>query len=206
MNAMIVDYGMSNLGSIRRAVEECGADVFVSANPADLDKAGRIILPGVGAFPDGMSNLRETGFVPYLKKAVSDGAPLLGICLGMQLLATRSYEEGVTEGLNFLPGEVRPLIPRNEGDRVPHVGWNEIHKTKDSPILENVPDGSDFYFVHSYHLAPEYPADILAKTDYCGGFACVFGRGNVFGAQFHPEKSGGMGFQILRNFLNYYGR
>ncbi|MDR1511045.1 MAG: imidazole glycerol phosphate synthase subunit HisH [Synergistaceae bacterium] len=206
MSTMIVDYGMSNLGSIRRAVEECGADVFVSGSPSDIETAEHVILPGVGAFPDGMRNLREAGFESALKKAVSDGVPLLGICLGMQLLSTRGYEEGVCEGLNLIPGEVRLLVSRNGEDRVPHVGWNDLRKVRDSPILENVPGGSDFYFVHSYHLVPEHSGDVLAETDYCGGFACVFGRGNVFGTQFHPEKSGGMGFRILRNFLNYHSR
>jgi glutamine amidotransferase len=205
MSTMIVDYGMSNLGSIRRAVEECGCDVFVSDDPRDVGAAEHVILPGVGAFPDGMRNLREKGFADRLWEVVDEGVPLLGICLGMQLLSTRSYEEGITDGLNFVPGEVRLLIPKDAGDKVPHVGWNELNKTQDTPILANIPDGTDFYFVHSYHFVPERTEDIFAETDYCGGFACVIGRRNVFGTQFHPEKSGRMGFQILRNFLNFHG-
>ncbi|MDR1159247.1 MAG: imidazole glycerol phosphate synthase subunit HisH [Syntrophomonadaceae bacterium] len=204
MSTLIVDYGMSNLGSIRRAVQECGAAVVVSDNARDIDTADHIILPGVGAFPDGMRNLCAKGWIEALNKAVAKGIPLLGICLGMQLLSSRGYEEGDTEGLNFIPGEVRRLVSQNKNERLPHVGWNELYVRKRTKFLENIPDGTDFYFVHSYHFVPETKSDILAETYYGDGFVCVLERGNVFGTQFHPEKSGQMGFQILKNFLTIY--
>jgi glutamine amidotransferase len=205
MSTLIIDYGMSNLGSIRRAVQECGAVAFVSDNPRDADASDHIILPGVGAFADGMRNLRGKGWIEALSCAVSKGIPLLGICLGMQLLASRGYEEGDTEGLNFIPGKVKRLIPQNENERIPHVGWNELYKVKkEIKFLDGVPDGTDFYFVHSYHFVPESLDDVLAETHYGDGFVCAIERKNVFGTQFHPEKSGRMGFQILKNFLNIY--
>jgi glutamine amidotransferase len=205
MSALIIDYGMSNLGSIRRAVQECGADVIVSDNPKSLDMADHIILPGVGAFPDGMLNLNRKGWTEALNEVVSTGVPFLGICLGMQLLASRGYEEGDTAGLNFIPGKVERLISQNEGERIPHIGWNELYKTKNgAQLLENIPNGADFYFVHSYHFVPESLDDVLAETYYCNGFACVIQRKNIFGTQFHPEKSGQMGFQLLKNFLGMY--
>jgi glutamine amidotransferase len=204
MGTLIIDYGMSNLGSIRRAVQECGSSVIVSDNIRDIEMADHVILPGVGAFPDGMRNLYANGWIEALRKVVSKGVPLLGICLGMQLLSSRGYEEGDTEGLNFIPGEVRRLISQNKNERLPHIGWNEICARKRTKFLENIPDGTDFYFVHSYHFVPEVTSDILAETYYCDGFTCIVERENVFGTQFHPEKSGRMGFQILRNFLNIY--
>jgi glutamine amidotransferase len=204
MGTLIVDYGMSNLGSIRRAAQECGATVVVSDDPKDIDMANHIILPGVGAFPDGMRNLRTKGWIEALDKAVSKGIPLLGICLGMQLLSSCGYEGVSTKGLNYIPGEVRLLISQNKNERLPHVGWNELYVRRRTKLLESIPDGTDFYFVHSYHFVPEIISDISAETSYCDGFVCVVERANVFGTQFHPEKSGRMGFQILRNFLNIY--
>jgi glutamine amidotransferase len=195
---------MGNLGSIRRAVQECGATVIVSDNLRDIDAVDHVILPGVGAFSDGMRNLCTKGWTEVLNKAVSKGVPLLGICLGMQLLSSSGCEGGTTRGLNFIPGEVRRLIPQNENERLPHVGWNELYVRKRTKLLENISDGSDFYFVHSYHFVPELISDISAETCYCDGFVGVIERKNVFGTQFHPEKSGRMGFQILKNFLNSY--
>lgn len=205
MKVLIIDYGMSNLGSIRRALEECGADVLVSDDPADLKEASHVVLPGVGAFGDGMRNLADRGWPEKLNKIViGEGIPMLGICLGMQLLADRGFEGGEHAGLGLVPGEVRRFVPSPAGERVPHVGWNEIFRVCDSPLLLDIKDGTDFYFVHSYHFIAKEDRYIVAKTPYCGDFSSVVSRDNVFGVQFHPEKSGPMGFQLLKNFLNFW--
>lgn len=205
MKVLIIDYGMSNLGSIRRALEECGADVLVSDDPADLKEASHVVLPGVGAFGDGMRNLADGGWLEKLTKIVlGEGVPMLGICLGMQLLADRGYEGGEYAGLGFVSGEVKRFVPGPAGERIPHVGWNEIFRVRENPLLNNIKDGTDFYFVHSYYFEVKQEQNIVAKTPYCGDFTSVVCRDNVFGVQFHPEKSGPMGFQLLKNFLNYW--
>lgn len=202
MSVLIVDYGMGNLGSVRRAFEECGAEVFISADPADCNVAGHIVLPGVGSFPDGMAALTERGWLPALRAATQqERVPLLGICLGMQLLAGRGAEGRSTEGLGLIPGVVLRMEPESAQVRIPHVGWNEVHHDGSQPLLSGVPSGADFYFVHSYHFVPEHASDVMASTPYCGSFVSVLGRGNVYGTQFHPEKSSRYGFQLIRNFL-----
>ena len=204
MSVLIVDYGLSNLGSIRRSLEECGAAVRVSDDPKSLKTASRVVLPGVGSFADGMANLRKGGWLTPLREAAKDEKiPLLGICLGMQLLADRGHEGGDIPGLGLLPGEVRRLEPRSYAERIPHVGWNEINPLGKSPLLDGIPDGSDFYFVHSYHFIPEYDDLVLATTPYCGKFVSAAGTDNIIGVQFHPEKSGRPGFHILANFLSW---
>lgn len=204
MTVLVVDYGMSNLGSIRRALEECGAQVAISDNTADLKTAERIVLPGVGAFCDGMANLIKGGWVDALRNEVlQNRIPLLGICLGMQLLADKGYEGRECGGMGLLSGEVKRLERSNKNERIPHVGWNEIYKMSSSPLLEGIKDGSDFYFVHSFHFIPNDDQNIKATTPYCGGFVSVVAHENIFGTQFHPEKSQVLGFQILKNFLNY---
>jgi glutamine amidotransferase len=201
IKALIINYGMGNLGSVSRAFEECGADVLVSEDPADLADADRIVLPGVGAFPDGMANLTAAGWPEQLRNTLQDpGVHLLGICLGMQLLADKGYEGGETRGLSLIPGEVKLLEPTND-ERIPHVGWNEVGQEQPCPLLTGIADGTDFYFVHSYHFQPADAGNVLATAPYCGGFASVVGSRNVFGAQFHPEKSAKAGFQLIRNFL-----
>ena len=203
MTVLIIDYGMSNLGSIRRALEECGADVIVSDNPNDLKRAKKIILPGVGSFGDGMKNLREQGWIDKIKKEIfNSNIPLLGICLGMQLLADKGYEGGEHEGLGLIPGEVKKLRPGSKEERLPHIGWNEVHKVTSNKLLEDITDGSDFYFVHSYYFEVKYNENIIACTPYCGQFPSVINAGNVYGTQFHPEKSIPAGFKLLKNFLN----
>ena len=202
MSVLIVDYGMSNLGSVKRAFEECGASAHVSDDPADCLQAEHIVLPGVGSFADGMSALLAGGWVGPLRYAVlEEKIPLLGICLGMQLLADTGFEGGETAGLGLIPGEVRRLTADTPETRIPHVGWNEAHHDGTHPLFAGIPDGADFYFVHSYHLVPVDAADALAGTPYCGTFTSVVGRGTVYGTQFHPEKSSRYGFQLIRNFL-----
>lgn len=201
---MIVDYGLCNLGSVHRAFEECGATVVVRDRVEDLKAASHIVLPGVGAFGDAMDILNERGWTESLRHAaLVDGKPLLGICLGMQLFFTIGHEGGKREGLDLVPGEVRRFGSSVGKLRVPHVGWNEIHATKGSELLRSVPDGTDVYFVHSYHASPENEDDVLLRTPYGDRFVSGIERGNIFGLQFHPEKSGRMGFNLLKNFLNF---
>jgi glutamine amidotransferase len=198
----IVDYGMCNLDSVRRAIEECGARAVVTDEASDIEAADRIILPGVGAFPDAMANLRARELDKVLDDQVrAEEAPFLGICLGMQLLATVGLENGETPGLGWIDGEVRRFVPTDTDRRIPHVGWNEVTPVRDSPLFDGIVPGSDFYFVHSYHFACGSADDVVATTPYCGGFASVVGHGNVHAVQFHPEKSQKVGLQLLANFL-----
>ncbi|MDD5085022.1 MAG: imidazole glycerol phosphate synthase subunit HisH [Candidatus Omnitrophica bacterium] len=202
MDVVVVDYGMGNLGSVRRSLEECGAKVLVSGDPSDLESASRVILPGVGAFADGMAHLRERGWIEALKRNIREAQiPLLGICLGMQLLADKGYEGGQTEGLGLVPGVVKRFEPGEPTVRIPHVGWNEVHITRPNPLFSGIPDNCDFYFVHSYYFVSEDDGSVVATTPFCGGFASAVMEGSVFGVQFHPEKSSRHGFCLLRNFL-----
>ncbi|MBF0492106.1 MAG: imidazole glycerol phosphate synthase subunit HisH [Deltaproteobacteria bacterium] len=197
----LIDYGMGNLGSLRRSLEECEAEVTTLEDPRELKTAPKIILPGVGAFGDGMKNLRERGWLEAIDSAVRDyKVPMLGICLGMQMMASKGFEGEECSGLNLIPGEVKRLLPRAT-ERIPHVGWNEMQQAVAHPLFEKIPNHSDFYFVHSYHFIPENSAHVLAKTPYCGEFVSCVGHENVLGVQFHPEKSSKAGFQLLRNFL-----
>lgn len=199
---LVIDYGMGNLGSVKRALEECGAsEVVISHYEADFDKCTHAVLPGVGSFRDAMHNLHAQNLVPRIQKlALEDKVPFLGICLGMQLLASKGEEHGMTEGLGLIEGEVR-LLQATGDERIPHVGWNEIHKQSEHQILSDIPDRSDFYFVHSFHFDVKNERDIVAKTPYGGEFVSVVGRDNIAGTQFHPEKSSFAGFQLLKNFL-----
>lgn len=174
----------------------------VTDDPEELDRADRIVLPGVGAFEDAMRNLRDRGLDEALAKAVlAEGAPLLGICLGMQLLAERGTEGTETPGLGFVAGVVARLEPTATDRRIPHVGWNEVHEQRPSTLLQGIPRDADFYFVHSYHVRCNDRDDVAAMTPYCGGFSSVIERRNIFGTQFHPEKSQRHGFALLKNFL-----
>lgn len=199
----IVDYGMGNLDSVVRAVEECGGCPLVTRQAADIAIADAIILPGVGAFADAMQNIRVYHLDDILSEHVlAKQTPFLGICLGMQLLATRGFEGGQTEGLGWIPGEVRQLLPAGEDLRVPHIGWNEVFVVRESPLLLGIDQQSCFYFAHSYHLVPSDDRYIIAKTKYACGFVSVTQHEMIFGVQFHPEKSQRLGFKILRNFLS----
>lgn len=201
MRVAIIDYGMGNLFSVKRAFEECGADVFVTTNPLELNEATHIVLPGVGAFPDAMKRLASEGWIDEINNNVEIGIPFLGICLGMQLLAEWGDEVERTKGLGLIKGEVIRLIPVFE-DRIPHVGWNEVHQKSIHPIFNGLPDRSDFYFVHSFHFEVSNTEDILATTPYCGGFVSAVNHKNIYGVQFHPEKSQKLGFKLIKNFLN----
>jgi glutamine amidotransferase len=195
----IVDYGIGNLHSVRKAVEFVGGEAIVTGDPALFQKADKVILPGVGAFKDGMRGLASSGFIPAIESFVASGRPLLGICLGMQLLFEQSREAGRHTGLGILPGQVRALEP--DGLKVPQIGWNQLVVQKESPLFTQVGSGSYVYFNHSFYCQPTDPGNILATTDYGASFAAVVGSGQVFGFQFHPEKSQRVGLQLLQNFV-----
>jgi len=202
MNTIIIDYGLCNLDSVKRAVEECGGKTIITDQPDLAKQASKIFLPGVGNFLEGIQRLKRTGWYDVLRKeVVENGIPLLGICLGMQLLASYGEEGGGSEGLQLIPGKVVKLRARSNSDRIPHVGWNEVYQRRNSPLFEGIHAGKDFYFVHSYHFIPEDSGDTTATTPYCGGFASAVNKGNVYGVQFHPEKSQRVGFALIRNFL-----
>lgn len=199
----IIDYGMCNLDSVSRAVEECGGYPLVTDQKREIESADRIILPGVGAFPDAMSNIRQRFLDHILREQVLERhIPLLGICLGMQLLASRGLEFTETDGLDLVPGVVDRFDTAHEDIRIPHVGWNEVYPTRSSVLFNGIPAGKDFYFVHSYHFRPSDDADILATTPYGAGFVSAVQHDLIFGIQFHPEKSQRMGFALLKNFLS----
>ena len=205
MKVAVIDYGMGNLASVRRALEEVGASASIVGDPDAIGDATHIVLPGVGAFKDAMSRLDAAAWPERLKRAVQmEGIPLLGICLGMQLLADSGEEGGITEGLGLVPGRVMRLTAAAR-KRIPHVGWNDVNALKDAALFEGIPDGADFYFVHSYHFVPAEATTGLASTDYCGKFISAVSCGCVFGVQFHPEKSSRHGLRLLRNFLAIRG-
>jgi glutamine amidotransferase len=197
----IIDYGLCNIDSIRRATEVCGGRPTVTRNPDDLFDQDLLILPGVGAFGAAMANLDAWGLADPIRGRVEGGTPLLGICLGMQLLADRSEEGGSFRGLGLIPGDVVQLKAAKVGERVPHMGWNEAAFARPDPISHDIADGTDFYFVHSFHLRCTDEADILARTPFCGGFVSAVRRGSVWGTQFHPEKSWPAGHQLLANYI-----
>lgn len=203
MSVLVVDYGMGNLGSVKRAFEEAGATVIVSQSLEALKSASKVILPGVGAYPDGMKALIASGWNVALEEfVVTQGKPILGICLGMQLLASLGHEGEKTDGLGFIPGSVDKFSPPQPEVRVPHVGWNEVNPMSSSHLFDSIDVATDYYFVHSYHFVPENPEHILATTPYCGEFVSAVGKDNVYGVQFHPEKSSKAGFKLINNFLN----
>ncbi len=199
---VIVDYGMCNLDSMARAIEECGGSPVVADNPSELKDATHIILPGVGAFPDAIRNLTERNFHNALaEQALDNQIPFLGVCLGMQLLAELGTEGGETPGLGWIAGEVRRLNPTATDTRIPHIGWNEVFPAQDDPLFDGIAPGTDFYFVHSYHFVCRDKETVAATTPYADGFTSAVVHGNIRGVQFHPEKSQKPGFKLLKNFL-----
>lgn len=203
MRLAVIDYRINNIGSLVRSLQLCGIDPSVARDGNDLTGADKVILPGVGAFGDGMQKLDELGFTQALKQFVLvEKKPLLGICLGMQLLAKAGDEGRFCQGLGFLDFSIEKLTPASD-ERLPHIGWNSISKHSESKLLAGLPDGADFYFVHSYGARiGNSRTSCVATVDYAGGFAAVVESDNIFGVQFHPEKSYPFGFTVLKNFLN----
>ncbi len=201
----IVDYGMGNVRSVLNAFEAIGADAHVTADPAALDEATHIVLPGVGAFGDAMAALHQRNLVvPLRRQALTRHKPFLGICLGMQLLAKRSTEHGVTDGLGWFDAEVVRFDLAQPGLNVPHMGWNDIEPARSHPLFAGLrPSEFTFYFVHSYRMICDVSDDVAAACDYGGRFVAAIARDNIFAAQFHPEKSQDSGLHILRNFVEW---
>ncbi len=195
----LVDHGVGNLRSVEKALAAVGAQVCLTADPAAILSAEKVVLPGVGAFADAMDGLRSRGLVEPLLTATQREIPLLGICVGMQMLFEVSEEHGEHVGLGLLPGRVR-RFPET-GLKIPHTGWNRLLIERDTPLLKGLPPDSYAYFNHSYYCDPAEPSDVLASTDYGLRYAAVVGRGALYGVQFHPEKSQLVGLQILRNFV-----
>ena len=191
---------MGNLRSVEKAVEAVGGRPVITGDPDAVRKGTRLILPGVGAFGDAMENLRRGDLDNAILEAVKSGRPLLGLCLGLQLLFTQSEEFGSHEGLNLIPGNVRKF--NEPGLRVPHVGWNQIEGVQSNPLLQGIREGSYFYFVHSFYVAPAVTKSVLCWTNYGHRFCSIARSDNVWGAQFHPEKSQDAGKKLLSNFLN----
>lgn len=200
----IIDYGMGNLFSVYHALEMVGADVKICNSPVDLDDVERVVLPGVGAFRDCISNLEKRGFIDALEKNIlGKSKPFLGICLGMQLLARKSEEGGIQKGLGWFDADVLRLAPGEAALRVPQIGWNDIRYRKESPFFAGLPQYPDFYFVHSYAMKCNNENDIEAVCDYGSTVTAAVRKNNIFAVQFHPEKSQEYGLKILSNFVRW---
>jgi glutamine amidotransferase len=198
VKVVIVDFGAGNLHSVSRAVVNAGTRPLVTSNPSYLEDAEAVIVPGVGAAADTMSNLRASGFVEPIRDYIASGRPFLGVCMGQQALFEVSEEGGEHECLGILPGRV---VRFSNGLKVPHMGWNQVRIVKQHPIFEGVDDGSYFYFVHSYYPQPADPDVVIGETEYGVTFASVIARDNIVATQFHPEKSGEAGLRMYANFL-----
>jgi len=209
MRAALIDYGSGNLASAAKALARAGSstghEIVTTADPEIVREAERIILPGVGAFADCMNGLSAVpGMVEVLReKVLLDGAPFLGICVGMQLLATVGREFGDHAGLGWIAGEVVKITPSDPALKIPHMGWNELKILRRHALLEGIPAGTNVYFVHSFQLKPALEEDLLATADYGGPLTALVGDANIVGTQFHPEKSQAMGLKLLENFLRW---
>ena len=198
----IVDYGVGNLFSVRSSFQKVGAETVITADAKTIDNASKILLPGVGAFEDAMKKLRESGLDEVLKAQVQKGKYLMGICLGMQMLFEESHEYGVHQGLGLLQGKVVPIRGYVDDKlKVPHIGWNGLHLTKPHFLFDGVKEGDCAYFVHSY-FASDCIDSVIATTEYDKELTASVGKDNILGCQFHPEKSGEVGLNILRAFCN----
>ncbi|MBU4311080.1 imidazole glycerol phosphate synthase subunit HisH [bacterium] len=211
---VIVDYGMGNLRSVQKAFQKVGQEALITSDPDKVLQASKVVLPGVGAFGKCIANLKEHHLIDPIYRFIETGKPFLGICLGLQLLFTESEEGGVT-GLNIIKGRVKRFDFSNKGLKVPHMGWNQIKKSPKSEVhpsnwqrqldgpksvLKGIPDGSYFYFVHSYYVEPDDKSVITATTEYGLEFASIVSKDNIYGTQFHPEKSQELGLRMLKNF------
>lgn len=197
----IIDYGVGNLFSLKSSLKEIGAEAVVTSDEKVIAEADRIILPGVGAFEDAARKLRESGMAEVVKREAAAGKPMMGICLGMQLMFDVGYEYGVHEGLGLIKGSVRPIadvIPA--GYKIPHIGWNLLRFRKESPLFKYIKEEDYVYFVHSYYAA-ECDESVIAVTEYGAELTAAVASGNVYGCQFHPEKSGEVGMKILKAFV-----
>jgi glutamine amidotransferase len=210
MRAALIDYGSGNIASAAKALsraanETSGHEIVVTADPDIVRKSERIILPGVGAFADCMQGLSAVpGMVEALNESViRNGKPILGICIGMQLMATAGREFGIHNGLNWIGGEVLPIRPTDPILKIPHMGWNEVELVQNHPLFAGLDSSANAYFVHSFEMKPDDNAHLLAITSYGGAVTAAIGRDNIVGTQFHPEKSQGVGLKILGNFLNW---
>jgi len=198
----VVDYGAGNLRSVANALVKLGCEPTVTGEPDDLLRATAVIFPGVGAAGDAMQQLRRSGMDRAILEVVRENRPLLAICLGMQVLLSASEEHGQTECLGVIPGKVRRLPA---GLTVPHMGWNQVKQTAMHPVFDGIPDGANFYFVHSYYADPEEPGVVVGTTDYGISFCSAIARDNLVATQFHPEKSGDLGLRLYDNFLRMAG-
>ena len=196
---VVVDYGMGNLRSVQKGFEKVGKAAVVSRDVEEIRRAERLVLPGVGAFPECMKNLARFDLIEPIREFITSGRPFLGICLGLQLLFDESEEFGIHDGLKIVPGTVK-AFDRSMGLKIPHMGWNQVHFRKEAPIFRGIPEGMYFYFVHSFYVVPMVSSDIAAETEYGVTFACAIARDNIFAVQFHPEKSQALGLKILENF------
>lgn len=200
----IIDYGMANLRSVQKAFEKVGSKATITSRAEDVRRAEKVVLPGVGAFADAMTHLRERGLVEPVIEAARSGRPFLGICLGLQLLFEVGYEDGEHRGLGILPGKVVAFdwsgCPTAAGLKIPHMGWNQVRWTRSTPFNAGLADGRHFYFVHGYYAVPADESLVLGWCDYGYPFAAAIARDNIFAAQFHPEKSQADGLTLLGNF------
>lgn len=196
----IVDYGMGNLRSVQKALEKVGAQAEVCHDPEELRQAEKLVLPGVGAFRDAISELKNKNLIEPVKEHIAADKPFLGICLGLQMLFDKSYEDGEYEGLGVIPGEVVRFDDKPDY-KIPHMGWNSLNlKQHENPLLKGLPEEAHFYFVHSYYVVPTESSDIATETEYLNTFCSMITRGNLFATQFHPEKSQKVGLKLLENF------
>ena len=195
----IIDYGMGNLRSVWKAFEFVGHKAVVTRDPATIKEADRVVLPGVGAFGDCMANLERFGLVDSIRWTIRSGKPFLGICLGLQLLFTESEEFGVHKGLNIIPGKVRKFA-LDPALKIPHMGWNQVHVQRDCPLFSDIANDSEWYFVHSYFVAPADPLVTATTTTYGMPFVSTIWKDNIVACQFHPEKSQSVGLRLIKNF------
>ena len=196
----IIDYDMGNLRSVQKALEKQGAEAVICSDPAELRAADKLILPGVGAFRDAIAALHKRDLVAPIMEHVAQDKPLLGICLGLQLLFDTSYEDGIFQGLGIIPGEVVKFKDQPEL-KIPHMGWNELKIKRDVSLMQGIPESSHVYFVHSYYVVPRDPNVVVATSMHGEEFTAIIQRGNLYATQFHPEKSQQIGLQLLKNFV-----